>query len=188
MSLQDILNKIKIQAQRESEQIRTDSDQALKKVHDEYEKEEKQALIDLETQVEKKISGAKRKSESLAHMYGKRMVLEKKQAIIDNMLGKILSQISSIPAKDYEQVLVQLMSSIDITEGVIIPAQGKENSTKGAIKLSKKNFKVGDSGDFRGGFILKSDTADYDMRFETLVYKTFKEKFTQEIRQQLFLS
>lgn len=188
MSLQDILNKIKAQAQTESEQIRRDGDQALKKNSAQYEKEEKEALAELEIQVEKKISGAKRKSESLAHMHGKRMVLEKKQAIIDNMLGKILSQISSIPAKDYEQVLVQLMNNIDIAEGVVIPAQGKENSTKGAIKISKKTFKIGDSGDFRGGFILKSETADYDMRFETLIYKTFKEKFTQEIHKKLFFS
>jgi V/A-type H+/Na+-transporting ATPase subunit E len=186
MSLQDILAKIIMKAEQEASSIYAQGEKEAETLEKNLNKEIDKECEMLEKKTLSKIDSAGKKSESLAHMQGKRFVLKKKQEILEEALKAIVKSVSSIPAKEYEQLLTQLMESIDTHEGTIFPAEGKENSTKGAIKIAKKSFKVGPSKGFQGGFILESDSADYDMRFETLVHKVFKQELQSYINQQLF--
>lgn len=186
MSLQDILAKIIVKAEQEASKVRAQGEKEAQILENNLDQETSVLCETLEKNTLTKIESASKKSESLANMQGKRLLLKKKQEILEEVLEEIVKNVASIPAKEYEQVISQLMTKIDIEEGTIFPAKGKENSTKGAIKISKKSFKMGNPGDFQGGFILESPGADYDMTFETLVHKVLKQELHSYINQQLF--
>ena len=186
MSLQDILVKILSQAKETAEGI-------IKEAKTQVELEiialQNQGVKDQkceEEKTDKKIQKALQKAESLARMEGRNQVLAKKQESIDLILALVLKSLATLPAKEYEQLLAGMMQSLPQTTGIIHPAVGKENSTKGAIKLAKKEFQVEESKKIEGGFILLSEDADIDFSFETLIYQDLRLELEKYIATQLF--
>lgn len=186
MSFQDILDKVLLQAKGEAEQILLQARvkaEALRQTLQEKGEADRAALDEA---YEEKLNRAKKKSEYLAHLEGRNRVLEKKKQIIDFILKEVVKKLSEMPAKQYEQILADLMKKIHISDGVIRPADGKGNSTKGAIKISGKTFKMGEPVEIQGGFLLESELADFDYSFETIVFKTYKSQLEDIIVQKIF--
>ncbi len=186
MSIQDILEKILTNAKNERDTI-------LRKAKEEAEILKKEILsngmkkvAELEEKTDDKISKTIKKSEYLAHMKGKNSLLEDKKTIIEDILSIIVEKLSSMPAKEYEQFLAKMMREISIEEGIIYPAKGKENSTKGAVKLNGKKFQIGESKDIAGGFIVDSEFSNFDFSFETLVRKTYRKNLEEIIISTIF--
>lgn len=186
MAFQDILDRIIKQAKEEAEQISLNAKQEAESAKLALKAEgeaERKKMSDLTDQ---KITRALKKAEYLANMEGKNQVLNKKSELINTVLDQVIDKIASIPAKEYEQLLSEILKGIDETEGIIYPALKKENSTKGAVKLAGKNFKMGDSREIKGGFILETKLADLDYSFENLVKKNMIKELEEIIIKEIF--
>ena len=181
MSLQDIISKILAEAEKEAKKIHDEAMEKVSLIKKESLEMQENTKLEIEKNVDKKIEKALKKSESLANMNGRMDVLKRKQELVDTTLKILVEKLSSLPAKEYEQILSKLMLKIDLDSATILPATGKENSTKGAIKIANKNFNVGDSQDIQGGFYVVSDVVDMDFSFETIVYKNLKKDLEEKI-------
>jgi vacuolar-type H+-ATPase subunit E/Vma4 len=186
MAFQDILDKILIQAKEKAQSLRDDFQLEKQAIKEEYSKKSDKDLLEIDKNTDLKIAKALKKAKYLAKTEGKNMILAKKSKIINEILKGIIERVSMMPAKDYEQFLAHLMSQIKETEGLCYPAQGKENSTKGAIKLAGKSFKLGPSKDFLGGFYLETDICDLDYSLETLIYNVYRKELEEKIISPLF--
>ena len=186
MSVQDIIAKIMTQAEAEAATIKSAAEKEAKQLSSDLAKQGEEERATLGASTEEKIEKAAARAESLANMEGRNQVLQKKRDILEAVLAEVIQKLSSIPAKEYEQLLAELMKGIDLNEGTVYPAKGKENSTKGAIKIAGKGFKVGESKDFSGGFVLESGVSDVDMRFETLVLNNYRKDLEAKISTELF--
>ncbi len=186
MSIQSILDKILATANNEASLIRNRAEQDAVLNYDRVVKKSEEKIVDLNKEVDTKIVKAVLKSKYLAEVSGKDQVLKRKNVIIEDILTTVLHELSAIPAKEYEQFLSKLMAQVYVKDGVVYPAVWKENSTKGAVKISGKNFKISDSQDIIGGFIVKSDIADFDFSFETIVNKTFRKDIEEMIVSEIF--
>jgi vacuolar-type H+-ATPase subunit E/Vma4 len=186
MSIQDILDKILSSAKITAQEIVTEARISAEKLREEVllsGEKEREALSLL---TDEKIKKAMKKSEYLAHMEAKNTLLTVKSNFIESVLSGIVEKFSTLPAKEYEQKMTQLMNMIPETEGTIYPAMGKENSTKGAIKLAFKNFKLGEARKFSGGFVLETPQADYDYSFETLIKDTLRKEIEESVLSSIF--
>ncbi|HPO05799.1 MAG TPA: hypothetical protein PLQ36_01680, partial [Candidatus Gracilibacteria bacterium] len=107
-----------------------------------------------------------------------------KELLITSILEAVSQKLARLPVKEYEQLLAKIFLQLNWEKATIYPAIGKVHSTKGAIKLSKKNFKLGEILEINGGFILEDELGRrHDYSFETLV----KVKYQEIIRQKLKL-
>lgn len=186
MTVNNIIEKILQNAQLKAEQVEKDSqhdiDQMKVEIFEEYTARKEK----LEKTTTDKIARAVKKARVLAQMEGRNKLLAKKREIIEEVFQETLRKLSSLSAKDYEQLLAQMMKGIQLEEGTVYPSEGKENSTKGAIKLAGKSFKVGASKKIAGGFLFESETADVDASFETLIYNVLKNDLEHKIATQIF--
>ena len=185
--MEDILKQIIEKAQMEAKRI---DEEAQKKAEEERSsilslgEERRKKLFD---DVERKTERVIKKAKVLAHKEGKNQILIKKHQIIDEILDKIVTALASMPAKDYEQFLSKMLTHVNLEEGILYPSKGKENSTKGAVKIAEKRFlKIGESRNIQGGFIVESKFADLDFSFETMVKKIYKNDLEEIIVRELF--
>ena len=59
-------------------------------------------------------------------------MLDTKRAIIKDVLQQIEQQLANIDDQEYLQLLKKLLSQVNLEQGVVYPAQNKEQITKQA--------------------------------------------------------
>lgn len=186
MTVTNIIEKILQNAQVKAGQVAKDTQQDIELLKVEIQEEYQAKKEKLEKSTSEKIARATKKARVLAQMEGRNKLLAKKREIIEEVLQETLRKLSSLSAKDYEQLLAQMMKGIAFEDGTVYPAEGKENSTKGAVKLAGKSFKVGASKKIAGGFLFESEIADVDASFETLIYSVLKADLEHKIVTHIF--
>ena len=189
MALSDIIEKIKSEASVQANEHKAE----FKKMKKEMEAENIRHLTQMEKDsnelTEKDIAKIKEKAEMEAEMESKNNLLNAKRQVIDAVLKKAVVTLAT--TDKYEEILTQMLRNIDMESAQIIPAKGKEDSTRRAIERSGKNFTlVPDEGvgkDFAGGFILKTDKIEIDNSFETIVNQELRSQLEIELNKLLFV-
>lgn len=105
--------------------------------------------------------------------------LRARQDVID----KIFSASMKFNNNDYKKILDHYLSQIDVSEGILHPAEGKEQITNEFIKEKKIKVLVGESVSCSGGFIFKKSKTEYDCTFETIL-KKLREKLQPAIAEE----
>jgi len=187
MALSDILAKI----EKETAERIAQMEKELKEKKEKLEKEnnEKQKTIDEEMhqKVEEKGNKIIEKAEHLAEREEKNTILEAKREVIDEALDEAVTELSK--ADNYKELLIEMLKKTDFAEEgtVVVPAKGKEEATKKAIKDSGKNYFLSDkSAAISGGFIIKTDKVEIDNSFETLVKGQLREDLEIKLHKLLF--
>ncbi|MDA1060761.1 MAG: V-type ATP synthase subunit E family protein [bacterium] len=187
MALQNILDKIKQETSKKLEELEKEFKEKKKKLEEDNEKTKKGIDEDMHNKVEDRKKKIIEKAETLAEREGKNKMLKSKRKLIDEALEEAISAL--IKADNYETILTDMLKKIDINEEntVIVPARGKEEVTKKAIKESGKKFFLSEkSSDIGGGFILKTDKIEIDNSFETIIKNQMRDDLEIELNKLLF--
>ncbi len=187
MALQDILEKIEKEAAEKISGLEKDFNEKKKKLEQDYDKKQKEIDHDMHEKVEEKSKKILEKAENLAEREINNHLLEGKRKIIDEALEEAIEALST--SDKYEEMLTSMLekAGLDEENTVVIPAKGKEDKTKSAIKKSGKNYFLSDkSDDFKGGFILKTDKVEIDNTFETIIKSELREELEIKLHKQMF--
>jgi len=186
MALADILEKIKKETDDKISQLEKEFKD--KKTNLEKENKEKQKEIDskMHDKVEENSKKIIEKAENLADREAKNKLLKAKRSVIDEALQKAIESLSS--SDKYEEMLTEMLKKADLTDDVVvIPAKGKEEVTKKAIKGSGKSYMLSDKGvAIKGGFILKTEKIEVDNSFETIIGEQLREDLEIKLHKLLF--
>lgn len=187
MALADILEKIKKEAEKKVSELEKDFEERKKKLEEDNEKKQKEIDEHLHKKIEGKSAKILEKAETLAEMESKNQLLKAKRKIIEEALEKAIETLAQ--SKDYEKHITQMLktANLESEEIVVVPARGKEEETKKAIKESGKKYFLSDkSADIAGGFILKTSKIEIDNSFETIVKKQLREDLEISLNKLLF--
>jgi len=187
MALQDILDKISKETSKQLEELEKEFKDKKKKLEEQNEEAKKGIDENMHNKVEDRKKKILEKAETLAEREGKNKMLQAKRRLIDTALEEAISAL--IKADNYEEILTDMLKKVEIKDEntVVVPARGKEESTKNAIKNSGKKFFLSEkSSDIGGGFILKTDKVEIDNSFETIVKSQMKEDLEIELNKLLF--
>lgn len=186
MALTDILEKIKKETDDKIAQLEKEFKEKKTKLEAEDKEAQKKIDQEMHDKVEEKSKKIIEKAETLAEREAKNKLLAAKHRLIDQALEKA---IESLTASDkYESILTDMLKKADLTDDVVvIPAKGKEDATKNAIKESGKKYMMSDKGiSIKGGFILKTEKVEVDNSFETVIGSQLREDLEIKLHKLLF--
>lgn len=187
MALQDILDKLVKETEIRLKDIEKSFNEKKKKLDKETDKEEKNFADDMQNRVEEKKKMIIGKAETLAERESKNKLLGCKRNLIDKIFILAIDELSK--DEKYEKILTEILERIDIKDEniVIVPARGKEEATKKAIKAADKKFFLSEkSADIKGGFILKTERVEIDNSFETIIGHQMREDLEIKLNKLLF--
>lgn len=187
MALTDILDQIAQEANSSLDKLEKDFNEKKKKLEDKFKERQKAIDEDLHQKIEDNSKKIIEKAETLAEMESKRALLASKREVINEVLVEAIDELAK--SDKYEAIITDMLKSIDISEEniVVVPARGKEDITKTAIKAAGKDYFLSDkSADIKGGFVLKTDKVEIDNSFETIVGKQLREDFEITLNKTLF--
>ena len=176
MALEDILSKIKEEADREIEQI-------LSKAREERDKRLKEAEREINREKEQKIKRAKRDLENRKkaeiakiRQEARKEVMQLKEKMIKECFDRALEKLKNLNGKDYERIVESLMRSIIKEIGkdcIIIPSRDEDAKMAKKLGLKVENRKIRSAG----GFIARSKDGriTIDNRFESILKRKERE-------------
>ena len=181
MALQDIINKIKDDAQKESNKLKAENAIAIKEVEVGADKEISAVKVLTEELSKKQYAEEKRLKVSLATLELKNKLLAAKQDLINQAFDKSLAEIKALPADKYKELLINALLKLEISgdEEVIL---GSNDSDKlGASFISDLNAafsKAGKKADLKviderrdniSGCVLKHGRTETICTFESII-------------------
>ncbi len=185
MGLNEIIKKIKEEADKKIKEIKEKAEQEINKIEKKYqeeiEKKKNQILTLAKEEVDKKI----KQTQIEASSETKNLILSKKQEILDEIYQEVLNELLRLNDEDYLKLLLILIKKCP-EKGEIIPAKNREKITEKAILESKKDLNLSyKSLPIKGGFIFSSSDLEIDNSFENLI-KIIREKTEIEVAKILF--
>lgn len=186
MALLDILEKINKETELKLAQLEKDFNEKIQGIEVEFEKKQKSIDENIHKSIEEKSKSMMEKAKNLATREAENDILKAKRELIDECIEETIVQLSD--SSDYEEILTTLILKSNMEDDAeLIPAKGKEEQTKKALKKSEKNYKLSDkTANIKGGFILKTKKIEIDNSFETILKKQFREDIEMNINKILF--
>ncbi|HHW69825.1 MAG TPA: V-type ATP synthase subunit E [Clostridiales bacterium] len=192
-----IKNRIIEDAQKEANKI---IEEAQKKAADiiaskEREAEEKRQTILKENEILGEEQ--KRKLLSAANMDIRKYELSVKLKLIDEAFEYVLEKIKDMSDEEYEELLLNMLlgSSLKGNEEVVFPKEPGRVPDSSIIKQLNKRLKAdgkqgkvkvaSDGGDFKFGFVIRSDGVELNNSFETIL-NVMREEIEPEVAAILF--
>lgn len=181
MAIEDILRKIKSDAEAKASEIirnaKSERENILKKA------EEEAALLKEKLLKEGKDSAAQegKREITMANLEARKEMLAVKQKLIEEAFKKALNGLYSFSAEEYRSVIKKMLISAVVSgeEEVIVSVADKEKLTPEFIaKVNEELKKNGKKGNLmlfseergiRGGFILREGRKETNLSFDSLI-------------------
>ncbi|MBT4384739.1 hypothetical protein HOD30_03250 [Candidatus Peregrinibacteria bacterium] len=187
MSTQNIINQIENDAEAEVKKLGEARDQAIYKIQKDYEQKREKSTEKISAKLADSIAKVEGRAETFTNMEVRNDLLRGKHAVLTAAFDQTIANLFA--SKDYEKILVKLLkkASKEFKEGTVVPAKGKEDETKKALKESGADFELaGRSAHIKGGFILKTPSVELDFSFESILGKELWGDLETELSQLLF--
>lgn len=187
MALNDILKSIRLDAEREAENIKKSAQIKIseleKKLNESVGRAGQKILADFKLGIEKKVKQVRFKKEAEL----KTLVLKKKQEIIEKVYALVLEKLASRGSSEYKKVIEKTVEKLPkVEKGKIMLADNKKGETEIIIKKSKADYKIAtETVKSRGGFVLDSPVLRIDNTLESLV-KQVRDETGVEVAKVLF--
>ncbi len=183
MALQDILKKILIEAEEIIKNLQLEAENEVKKIIAASDEIKKTELKKFEDKTQKALDSVETKTRSMARREKSKVILETKQAIIQEFLNKLQKKLENLPDDSYGKIIKKLLEKISDTEGVISVPSLRVKIMKSLIP---SGFTLEESNDISGGFIFKSKTgAEINNSFKSLIHSEFRSKLEMYFSEQL---
>ena len=130
------------------------------------------------------------RSETVAQLDSRKLILDAKSQILDEVFAKALEKARNLPKEKYKALIFGMLESAQDGDVVIISAREKDIVTAASLKAfaDKKKIKLTlnkNLGDFDGGIILSSDGVDKNLTLEVEV-ASFRDEYEAKIAKELF--
>ncbi|MEA4816842.1 MAG: V-type ATP synthase subunit E [Lachnospiraceae bacterium] len=182
---QNIIDKILADAKAQAKEItnaaKADYDTTVGMAKQKAEKETSAALKIAQDEAAKAAS----KEISAAEMQAKKMILEQKQACLEEVISIAKEKLKSLSDDEYKVILFSMLDKAIANKGseIIFSAKDKANLQKEA---TAKGFKISDeTRNIEGGFIVKKGDIEYNYSFESII-SVEKEEIEQIAAEILF--
>ena len=130
------------------------------------------------------------RSETVAQLDSRKLILDAKSQILDEVFAKALEKARNLPKEKYKALIFGMLESAQDGDVVIISAREKDIVTAASLKAfaDKKKIKLTlnkNLGDFDGGIILSSDGVDKNLTLEVEV-ASIRDEYEAKIAKELF--
>ncbi len=182
MGLQEVKKKIVEEAERQAKLLLADADTEAKKIERAAKEEVEKYKSELQQNAETMLKTAERKEHAAAEFEGKRILLDTKKALIEQVMGETTQRLQKLPSAERNKLLEKLMKKaaheIDIKKVYVNEKDGAAAKSKG-IAVEKKAM--------LGGLIAETEDGkiSVDFSFETLL-EQLKHEHLREIGEVLF--
>lgn len=166
---QNIIDKILADANSQAKEItnaaKTDYDAAIETAKQKADKEMSVALKVAEDEAAK----AAAKEISAADMQAKKMILEQKQACLEDVILTAKEKLKSLSDDEYKVILFSMLDKAVKNKDSEIIFSAKDKSILGK-EATAKGFKVSnETRNIDGGFIVKKGDIEYNYSFESII-------------------
>lgn len=181
-NLDNLIQKIKLDAQSQAEEMQKEADKKKEEIVNGQVKlalEEKAKMIE---KAEKEAEIVKSRILSNADLRVRDEMLKAKQEVIDKVFLLAKERLMNLDDKEYAEFVKNQISTLDLTgeESIIVP-----NNRKNLIKDLGLNLKVSEEETIDSGFTLINKKVRLNFSFETLI-DFLREDLETEIAQVLF--
>lgn len=196
MPLEDILEKIKAQAEEEAANLLKEAQETSEEMEHKASDEARALKEEHLKEAQKKISDEAKRILAMARLQAKRSILEEKQALVDEAFQRAMEKLLSMVPEEKRKVLKNsLLKVVRSGKEVVVPysvhkdiitkelleeVNGQLPSSKGSLSLGVPE---GDSP--MGGFILREERMIIDCSFESLL-KGIREEQEGKVAEILF--
>jgi len=187
MALENILEKIKKEAELEAKKIKENGKNKIKELEREYQekmrKEKEKILAESEKEAEKKIEQAKFILESKK----KSEILKKKQAVLQEIFKTATEEIAKMTEEKQVEILKELITNLPEEKEVkLIPTKSSYPILKKALEKSGRKFQIAsETLPGKGGFVFSSPRIEIDNRYSVLV-EQIRHELETEVAKNLF--
>jgi len=168
MALEDIINKIELEANNKIQEIESEKEKTISHLKEKKLKElakRKKEVLDETDELRKKMI-AKARFEAINNTKDK--LTEKKFSIINGVYSKVLGQLKNLNKEDYLKLINHYWEkNLPKGEYQILIADNRENETLDFFRL--KGVEVVGKVKSVGGFIIKTDSLEIDNTFEAVM-------------------
>lgn len=197
MALDDILRKIKADAQAEAEAVLRAAHAERERVLTEARERARAVAEQIRSPGKVRAEDARRKELAMAGLEARRIVLEAKQRILDGAFEAALERLSSLPDEQYRELLAGLVAQGAQTgaEEIIVSPEDRARLGEDFPELAGRRLEAGGlpgklryasrTRPLRGGLILASEDVDINMSFERTM-ATLRGSIEPEIARLLF--
>lgn len=186
MGLDNIVKKLKEEADKEIANLRQAAAAKEKELEVQYEKKFSARREELLSVFKSKLS---RETDMELWQIKSRLkseLLSQKKQVVDKIFAGVVTVMKNLSEGDYEKLLSRLLLEIKDKQGEIMPVEGREDLTKKVLQNLKSNLKLsGKSIKAAGGFVLVSEKMNVDYTWESLT-QNLREQTELEISKALF--
>jgi len=188
MALQDIIQKIQKDLEKDLAKIEKEEKEELREIDKEFVQSKKDLEKKKEKRVKEKAKGIEQKMATLLSMESRSKLLKEKIDLIEKVFQKAIDELCKFPDGEYKKVLAVLMKKLPEGEGEIVSVSGREKITEEALReAGKSGYTLGKaSSAIKGGFIMKTGKIEIDNSFTTLVNQILKDEVETEVAGVLF--
>lgn len=189
MALENIIQKIQSDAQKEIESIKKTSVAEADKLEREAEKEFQEIKNKLTDKLRKEQNKYLENAQNAIDSNMKNEILKKKQESLNEVYKKFAQKIMKLPHKDYAKlILLPLLKQLPrLTNGQILCAERDKNLIAEYLTKNTLPYKISEKNtDTMGGFILQNEEIEINNTLNALVGQ-LKEETTIEAGKILFL-
>jgi vacuolar-type H+-ATPase subunit E/Vma4 len=187
MAINDILEEIKKQAEKEIAGLDAERDTAISKITKDSEEKRTHRKKEMDNKISENVNKVKSRAETFAKMETRNNSLRAKREILTQVFGKTVQ--SLIDSDKYVEMVTALLKTAakEFDNGTIQPAKGKESETKAALEKSGTSFTLSPtSSAIQGGFILESGKIEVNFSFEAILGKEVWDELELELNKLLF--
>lgn len=183
MALQDILDAIAHEADDTIAAAQEQHAKAMQQKREAYEHAIAKKRAQIHEQKEQKKRQMKEKAESHARMLKSKLILAKKQELVDRLYADVLHSLASLPQDRTQTFLTEALKQVRETSGVIQPTAAHMQHLK---KVLPEGMSLGEPLTATGGFRFLSDEQEQDFTFEFLVRSLLRPLTEVQTAQKLF--
>jgi vacuolar-type H+-ATPase subunit E/Vma4 len=189
MAINDILNKIKDEANKKAAFEKQVTNDEIKKIKAEAEDNAKAKMHEIDNKVKDKCVSMAEQAKILANMESRSVLLKEKRMVISEAYKASLDELNALDDKAYTDLLISMFKSASksMPEGELVVPANKKHQTESAMRNAGANFEIAkETNDFKGGFIVRSKKVEINLSFPYLMSNIVRPHTELEVAEILF--
>ena len=189
MAINDILNKIKDEANKKAAFAKQITNDEIKKIKAEAEKGAKAKMYEIDNKVKNKCASMAEQAKVLANMESRSVLLKEKRVVISESYKAAIDELNALDDKVYTDLLTSMFKSASqsMPEGELVIPASKKHQTESAMRNAGVHYEIAkETNDFKGGFVVKSKKVEINLSFPYLMSNIVRPHTEIEVADILF--
>lgn len=189
MAINDILNKIKDEANKKAAFEKQVIDNEIKKIKAEAEDKAKERMAEIDQTAKEKMISIMEQAKILAKMESRSETLRHKRVVISEAYKSAIDELNALDDKAYTDLLTSMFKSVlkSMPEGELTIPANKKHQTQSAMKNAGVKYEIDkETNDFKGGFIVKNKKIEINLSFSYLMNNVIRPHSELEVAEILF--